>query len=326
MRQLTNFKQYNNSVNRFLLLVVIVFVIPLFVNCAKQGLIEGEGYVNVTGGKVWYKIVGSGNATPLLLLHGGPGATSDYLKPLEMLADERPVIFYDQLGSGKSDRPNDQTLWRIERFVEELVQLRKSLGLKQVHILGHSWGTMLAVDYMLTKPSGVLSLILASPCLSSPKWIEDANIYRANLPKDLQEVLNKHEEAGTTDSEEYQNASMEYYRRHLCRLDPWPVELENTFSQLNMDVYGTMWGSSEFYATGTLKDYDRTGQLNKITVPTLFTAGRYDESTPETTTWYQSFVPNSKIVIIEDASHMTMLEQPEKYVKIVRDFLNSIEN
>ena len=290
-----------------------------------RGLTEDEGYVEVTGGKVWYKIVGSGTATPLLLLHAGPGAPSSYLKPLEQLADERPIIFYDQLGSGNSDRPSDQTLWRIERFVEELAQLRNALGLKQVHILGHSWGTMLAVDYMLTKPSGVVSLILASPCLSVPKWIEDANMYRSALPKETQKILRQHEEAGTTDSEEYFNAIMEFYKRHVCRLDPWPAEVENAFSQLNMDVYRTMWGPSEFYATGTLKDYDRTGQLSEIIVPTLFTAGRHDEATPKTTAWYQSLVPNSKLEIFEDASHITMFEKPNQYCQVVKDFLNGKE-
>lgn len=297
----------------------------LFVGCENRGLTEGEGYVEVTGGKVWYKIVGSGTATPLLLLHGGPGFPSSYLKPLEQLADERPIIFYDQLGSGNSDRPSDPALWRTERFVEELAQLRNALGLKQVHILGHSWGTMLAVDYMLTKPSGVVSLILTSPCLSVPRWIEDANMYRSALPKKTQEILRQHEEAGTTDSKEYFNAIWEFYKHHVCRLDPWPAELENAFSQLNMDVYGTMWGPSEFHATGSLKDYDRTGQLSEITVPTLFTAGRHDEATPKTTAWYQSLVPNSKLEIFEDASHMTMLEKSDQYCQAVRDFLNSTE-
>lgn len=326
MSRLTSLKHQNDLTNRFFTIAITILVAFSFVGCEKRDLTEGEGYVEVTGGKVWYKVIGSGTATPLLLLHGGPGAPSSYLKPLEKLADERPVIFYDQLGSGKSDRPNDPTLWRTERFVQELAQVRKALGLKQVHILGHSWGTMLAVDYMLTKPSGVVSLILASPCLSIPKWIEDVNMYRAALPKETQEILRKHEEAGTTDSEEYFNATMEFYRRHVCRLDPWPAELEDAFSQLNMEVYGTMWGPSEFYATGTLKDYDRTGQLNEVTVPTLFTAGRYDEATPETTAWYQSLVPNSKIEIFEDASHITMFEKPDSYVKVIRDFVNSVEN
>jgi len=285
----------------------------------------GEGYVDVTGGRVWYRIEGSGPGAPLLLLHGGPGASSGYFQSLAALGNDRPVIFYDQLGGGRSDRPDDLSLWRTERFVEELGQVREALGLDPVHILGHSWGTMLAVDYMLTEPEGVESLILASPAISTPRWVEDAAKQLAEMPPETQEILARNAAAGTTDSEEYLAATMEFYKLHLLRLDPWPPELEAVMNDLNMDVYGTMWGPSEFHATGTLKDYDRTGRLGEISVPTLFTAGRYDEATPETTAWYQSLVPGAQLEIIEDASHMTMIEQPERYVQVVRDFLRGVE-
>ena len=309
---------------RSLILAASLLLLCLSGCRAKKGLIETEGYIAVTGGKVWYKIVGSGSATPLLLLHGGPGASSRYLNSLAQLADERPVIFYDQLGGGKSDRPNDPNLWRTERFVEELAQVRQALGLDNLHILGHSWGAMLAVDYMLTEPSGIESLILASPCLSTTKWREDTHTYLEALPKETQVILSQHETAGTTDSEEYHAATMVFYKRHVCRLDPWPAaELDGP---PNMDVYGTMWGPSEFYATGILKDYDRTKQLGQIAVPVLFTAGQYDEATPETTSWYQSLVPGSKIRIFEDGSHVTMMEKPVIYSIAVREFLHSVEN
>ena len=314
-----------------LIVLILSIAIVFSLSCKRSAeeevvsITEGEGYIDVTGGKVWYRIVGSGTATPLLLLHGGPGAPSGYLAPLEKLSDERPIIFYDQLGSGKSDRPADLSLWHTQRFVEELSQVRKALQLKKVHIFGHSWGTMLAVDYMLTQPSGVKSLILASPCLSTPRWIQDANKYRAALPNEIQDILNKHEEAGTTDSEEYTGATMEFYSRYMCRLDPWPAELEKTFAELNFEVYGTMWGPSDFYITGNLKDYDRTEQLNEISVPTLFTAGRYDGATPETTTFYQSFVPGASLEIFENSSHMAMHEETDLYVKVIREFLRNVE-
>jgi proline iminopeptidase len=247
------------------------------------------------------------------------------LKPLEQLADERAVIFYDQLGGGKSDRPQDPTLWRIERFVEELAQVRRALGIDRVHILGHSWGAMLAVDYMLTEPPGVQSLILDGPALDVPKYFADVNMCRAALPEETQETLSRHEKAGTTDSEEYFSAIMEYHKRHLCRLDPWPSELQNAFSELNREVYNTMWGPNWFNVTGNLKNYDRTGQLKEISVPTLFTAGRYDETTPETTAWYQSLISDAKLEIFESSSHMAMFEESDKYVSVIREFLNSVE-
>lgn len=310
---------------RVLVFCAVLLAVLLIQGCGQQGLLPGEGYVDVTGGKVWYRIVGSGTATPLLLLHGGPGAMSDYFEPLSALTDERPVVFYDQLGSGKSDRPDDVSLWTTERFVEELGQLRTALGLDQIHLLGHSWGAMLAVDYMLTKPGGVVSLTLASPVCSTPRWSEDADRLRAALPEGVNQVLTEHEEAGTTDSEEYQEATMVYYRRHLCRNEQvWP-QLEPVLAEWNMQVYHTMWGPSEFHATGGLAGYDRTDRLCEISVPTLFTAGRYDEATPETTAWYQSLVPGASLEIFEESAHMTMLEEPERYAQVIRDFLNRAE-
>jgi len=292
----------------------------------KSSFPSHEGFVDVPGGKVWYRVVGTGNATPLVLLHGGPGFSSDYLTRLNALADERPVVFYDQLGAGKSERPKDRSLWTMERFVTELAAIREKLGLKQVHILGHSWGTMLLMDYMLTKPAGVHSLIMSSPAISSPRWLQDANRFRGELPADVQAVLKKHEDDGTFDSEEYQNAVNEYYHLHLIRSFPLPPEVELTMKNENEDIYQTMWGPSEFFGTGTLKDYDRTPQLHELKVPVLFTAGRYDEATPETTRYYQTQVPDSTMVIFENSSHMAMIEETDRYVQIVRDFLHRIES
>ena len=290
-----------------------------------QAVAPGEGLIAVTGGKIWYRVVGTGRATPLLLLHGGPGFTSHYLDRLRRLSDERPVVFYDQLGAGRSERPADVGLWRAERFVEELAQVRKALGLTTVHILGHSWGTQLAVDYLLTKPKGVRSVVLSSPALSIPRWIQDADRLRKTLPTEMQDVMARHEKAGTTDSEEYQGVTMAYYKRYLCRLDPWPKEVEDTFAGFSPAVYGTMWGPSEFHATGNLKDYDRTVRLREIRVPVLFTAGRFDEATPETTRWYHELAPGSSFVVFENSAHLAMVEETDRYVDVIRQFIRGVE-
>lgn len=284
-----------------------------------------EGYIAVTGGRVWYKVVNPGSDIPLLTLHGGPGSPHDYLEPLTQLANERSVIFYDQLGCGKSERPDDTSLWQRSRFVEELSQIRKALKLEQVHIFGHSWGTMLAIDYALTKPDGLASLTLASPALSIPRWLEDMKRYRSYLPIEVQKTLEEHEKNNTTDSDEYQEASMEFYQRYLCRLNPWPEQLERTIAGEGTTVYNTMWGPAEFYMTGNLLNYDCTTHLGEINIPALFTCGRYDEATPEATAEYQSLLPKSELAIFEQSAHMAHLEEAERYLQTVRNFLQRVE-
>lgn len=305
--------------------VLILGVLALLVACTDRGLTPGEGYVDVEGGKVWYEIVGSGDATPLLLLHGGPGAPSHYLKPLERVAADRPVIFYDQLGAGRSPAPADPALWTVERFVTELGQLRAELGLDEVHILGHSWGSMLAMDYMLTDPAGVKSLVFASPALNIERWTDDARELLKALPEETQELIERHEAEGTTDAPEYQQAVMDYYGLYLSRSDPWPADLMAAFEGFNTELYGYMWGPSEFTATGTLQGYDREAELAELDVPVLFTTGRYDEATPATVRHYQGLVPGAELLIFENSAHMTMLDEPEAYANAIRDFLMEVD-
>ena len=304
----------------------VLVISVVLVGCGDKSLDAKQGYVDVEGGRVWYRIAGSGSETPLLLLHGGPGAPSYYLNPLEGVSVDRPVVFYDQLGAGRSDRPTDISLWTIDRFVRELDDVRNALGLDSIHILGHSWGTMLAVDYMLTNPEGVKSLILASPALSVRRWAEDADRLLAQLPEELRATIKGHDPDSDADDPEYQEAVMEYYKRYFSRSDPWSPDLIRAFEDLNTEIYGLMWGPSELAATGTLKDYEREDVLPNLDLPVLFTVGRYDEATPETVEHYRSLVPGSEIAIFENSAHMTMLDEPEAYVDVVRQFLNKIES
>ena len=209
--------------------------------CASKTLTPGEGYIPVTGGKVWYRIVGTGKGTPLLVLHGGPGVPSYYLNPLAALGDDRPVVFYDQLGCGRSDQPADTSLYTVQGYVERLGQVRKALGLDKVDIYGHSWGSMLAVDYMLTQPKGVEKLVLAGPALSIPRWVHDADSLLATLPDSLQEVIHRNEAAGTTDSAEYQNAVGAFYAQYLCRVQPWPADVDSSFERMGEPWSTTTW-------------------------------------------------------------------------------------
>jgi proline iminopeptidase len=291
------------------------------------GLSPKEDYIQVPGGHVWYRIEGRGTATPLLALHGGPGATHHYLKPLGALADERPVIFYDQLGSGRSDRPGDTTLWRIERFVEELAAVRQALGLEEIHLLGHSWGTILAVEYLLAHPeSGVRSVILASPALDISRWLADAGSLVGTLPDSTRAIIQRHEAAGTTTDPEYQAAVTAFYRLYLSRRAPWGPDTDSTFQLMGTDVYNYMWGPSEFTATGTLRDYDGTPRLGELRLPVLFTTGRYDEAMPGTVAYYQTLVPGARLVVLDNSAHLTMQDEPERYVQVVREFLREVES
>jgi proline iminopeptidase len=279
----------------------------------------------VPGGRVWYRVAGGGRGTPLLLLHGGPGFPSQYLEPLSALGDERPVVFYDQLGCGRSDHPVDPGLWRVARFVAELAAVREALGLSRVILHGHSWGGALAVETLLSGASGVAGLVLASPLLDARRWLADADRLRRELPGEVQETLRRHEEAGTTDSPEYERATGAYCREFVCRRDPWPPEMEESLSQLGRDCYLSLWGPSEFHPAGLLRSYDVTGRLGEIRVPTLFTVGRYDEATPESVAAFRDLVPGARLAVLAHSAHMTMLDEPETSVAVLREFLRDVD-
>jgi proline iminopeptidase len=284
-----------------------------------------EGYVKVTGGKIWYEVVGTGNAIPLITVHGGPGFTHDYLEPLGALCKERPVIFYDQLGAGKSDRPHDKSLWKVDRFVEELAQLRSALGLKRVHLLGHSWGTVIVTEYALTQPHGVVSLIFSDALCSYPEWERDAKMYRSQLPAETRATLDRHEKSGYTECPEYQAAMLQYYKLHVCSLRVWPDSLERSFAAHNDEVYVTMQGANEFSCTGNLKDWDETARLNEIKIPALYITGPGSETSPRATAICHKALPGSEMVIFAKSTHMAIYEEPDKYLKVVSGFISRSE-
>jgi proline-specific peptidase len=291
-----------------------------------------EGFISFRGYKVWYRIVGEREAPgklPLLCLHGGPGAPHDYLEPLEaMAATGRRVIFYDQLGAGNSDHPHDPSLWTVPLFVEELGVVRRGLGLEHLHILGQSWGGMLGMEYALTQPAGLASLIVADSPASMLQWVAEANRLRAELPADVQETLLKHEAAGTTEDPAYQEAMLVFYGRHVCRLDPWPDCVNRAFEKLQKDpeVYNTMNGPSEFHVIGVLKDWDIVDRLGEIHAPTLVISGRYDEATPVIAETVQRGIPASEWILFENSSHMPHVEETERYLQVLTGFLDRIES
>jgi len=283
-----------------------------------------EGFIPITGGKVWYQMYDNHTKNaPVIILHGGPGSSHWSLQGLKELADVRPVILYDQLGCGNSDRPDDDSLWNIDRFVEEVKQLTEGLGLKEFHLLGHSWGTTLAAAYYLKYPKGVKSIIFSSPCLSAPMWAEDQKRNLKKLPQEVQKTIQECEETGNTDSDAYKEATRIFSNHFVCRLpeSERPAFLKEGAKYKNAKIYNIMWGASEFDVRGNLKDFDCTSDLHNITIPTLYTCGRFDEATPESTEYFSSLTPKSKFHVFEQSAHMPYIEEPEEFLKVVSAFL-----
>jgi proline-specific peptidase len=290
-----------------------------------------EGFVPFRGHRTWYRIVGDREASgrlPLILVNGGPGAPHDYFEPLaEWARTGRRIVFYDQLGSGDSDHPHDPSLWTVELFVGELQAVREALGLAHCHLLGQSWGGLLALEHALAHPQGIASLTLADPLVSAPQWGAEAARLRAGLPTDVQATLTRHEAAGTTGSPEYEEAIMVYYARHVCRLDPWPECLVRAFARLTEDpeVYNTMWGPSEFHVTGTLREWDVRARLPGILAPALVLGGRFDECTPALQEDLHRRLPGSQWTVFEESAHLPHLEEPERFREVVEGFLERAE-
>lgn len=289
-----------------------------------------EGFLTTDGGRVWYGIeepASGRRSIPLLTLHGGPGGAHYCLEPLARLSGlGRTVVFYDQLGCGQSDSTTDPDLWTVDNFVREIDDVRGQLGLAECHLLGLSWGGMLALEYATRNPTGLRSLVVASAPSSTAQWVKSCNEVRATLPTDIQEALARHETAGTTDNSEYRDAMMVFYTNHVCRKTPWPDCVQKSVEEMDKSpIYAYMNGPSEFFAPGTLRDWTIEADLWKINVPTLVTSGRHDEFTPRAAAELTGQIPGARSVIFEQSAHFAQAEEPEEYVKVVDEFLTEVE-
>jgi L-proline amide hydrolase len=286
-------------------------------------MIDEEGEIAWDGHRTWFRLrgqLGRGGAAPIVLLHGGPGGTHDYLEPLLALGDSgRPVVLYDQIGNGRSDhlREAPSEFWTVELFKHELTSLLRQLEIDDRYLLlGQSWGGMLALEHALEQPPGLLGMVLADSPASMPLWVEEANRLRTALPAGVQGVLSAHERAGTTESPEYATAVDAFNRLYVCRLDPWPEPLQRAFALIGEDptVYGTMIGPSEFHVTGSLKDWDITERLGEISAPTLLISGLHDEATPRIVEELHRRIEGSTWELFESSSHTPHLEEPERFL------------
>ena len=289
-----------------------------------------EGEAPFDGHKTWYRVTGDLKAgkKPLVILHGGPGASHDYTDRMKLIAGQgRAVVHYDQLGCGKSTHLKEKgaEFWTVELFLRELENLLRHLGIQDgYHILGQSWGGMLGAEHAVTQPKGLRSLTISDSPASMELWVAEANKLRDALPPEAQATLLKHEAAGTTGAQEYQDAMRVFYDRHVCRVVPWPPEVLRSFSQIEADptVYFTMNGPSEFHVIGSLKSWSIIDRLDRIKVPTLLISGRYDEATPAVVQPFADGIKDVRWQIFEQSSHMPHVEETELYMKTVGAFLD----
>lgn len=293
--------------------------------CKNDRLTPHEGYVEVPGGKIWYRVYGEGDKTPMVVLHGGPGSSSYGLIPLKALSSDRAVIFYDQLGCGRSTRITDTTLMTIDHYVEELELLRKALNIEDFTLYGQSWGPIVCVDYYLKYPKEVKALILSSPLLSTDLWIKDADTLIATLPDSIQTIIRENEKNKTFDSEAYKNAVDLYYSQFVRRRESPQEKRDSASMFFGATVYEYMWGPSEFTATGTLLHYDRVNRLKEIAVPTLLLAGEYDEARPGTVSYFQSLIPGAEFTVIKNSGHATIHDNPEQTLARLSEFLEKVD-
>lgn len=288
-----------------------------------------EGHVPFRGYRTWYRITGDlrSDTCPLVVLHGGLGCTHDYVDSFkDLAASGRAVIHYDQLGNGRSTHLTDVDpgFWTVGLFLDELQALIAHLGLARYALLGQSWGGMLAAEHAVRRPAGLRALVIANSPASMGLWRAAALRLRAELPEQVQAVLDHHEAAGTLDHPDYRAASQVFYARHVCRVLPWPDEVARIFAAIDADptVYHAMNGPTEFHVVGSLRNWSIVERLHRIMVPTLVLSGKYDEATPETVEPYARLIPDARWHVFAQSSHMPHVEERTACMRLVGDFLD----
>jgi proline iminopeptidase len=283
--------------------------------------------------EVWTRRVGDNPRIKVLLLHGGPGASHEYLLNFE---DQLPAAgvefyFYDQLGSFNSDRPDDPDLWVVERFVDEVEQVRQALGLDEsnFYLWGSSWGGLLAIEYALEHQENLKGLVISNMMASIPAYNDYAkNVLMASMDPEVLAEIRALEAAEDYDNPRYMELLIEHhYVDHVLRrpADQWPDYVNATFEHLNSDVYVLMQGPSELGASGRLESWDRTADLGRITVPTLVIGATHDTMDPEHMRWMAGAVANGRFLLCPDGSHMAHIDDEQVYFDGLIRFLNDVD-
>lgn len=276
---------------------------------------------------VWTERVGDG-AVRMLTLHGGPGLTHEYLECFENFLPREGVEFhyYDQLGSGLSDRPKDASLWTVDRFRDEVEQVRLGLGLDDFFLYGHSWGGVLGIEYALKFQRHLKALIISDMTASTSSYEKYLNRLRLRFPLGIRKMLEEYEARGEYGAAEYQEAMDKYfYNKYMCRLKPWPEPFVRAIRHTNTEVFDTIHGPNEFVATGTAKGWDRWKDLTDIKVPTLLLVGRYDTMSVRDIQSMARLMPNSRVVVCRNGSHLCMYDDQQTYFRGLLEFVKDVE-
>ena len=277
---------------------------------------------------VWTKRIGNGKIK-VLLLHGGPGFSHDYMECFEDFLPQEGIEFYyyDQLGCGYSDHPTDTSLWNIPRYVEEVEQVRKGLGLDSFYLFGHSWGSMLAMEYLQKYQGHVKAAILSNMTAGIASYLPYAEGLKQKFfsVADLK-TFDSLDRLHKYDSPEYQNLLMnDLYTHTICSLNPWPEPLTRIFGKANTSIYIQMQGVDEFHVTGNFKNWDMWGRLKNITVPTLVIGGKNDEMNPDDMKREGDSIPNSRTYICANGSHMSMYDDQQNYFRELLRFIKDVD-
>lgn len=289
---------------------------------------DRELRVPVSGGEIYVRVNGDPGSrkAPLLLIHGGPGGACWQMFPALPLASDRAIVVYDQLDSGRSDAPGNPANWTIDRYVSEIDAIRAALQLDRLHILGHSWGGMLAARYASGSPPGLKSLILQGTPLSAERWRESVAGLLPALPGDAGTVIATHEAAGTTGDPAYQEAVGIFFRRHLARTRSpayAPAYMTDVPLGRGDALAEALVGLQVGRFTGTLKTYDDEALLTRIATPTLMLCGEHDVISPHVTRAMAAASPNSRVEVVADAGHMAQFDQPEAWRRAVSMFIGA---
>jgi proline iminopeptidase len=282
--------------------------------------------------RVWTKRVGTNPDVKVLLLHGGPGATSEYFECLDVWFPRAGIeyYYYDQLGSFRSDQPDDASLWTLERFVDELEQVRRALGLDSSNLVlfGQSWGGLLAMEYAVHHQEHLKGLVISNMMSSAPLYNQYAEqVLTPAMDQDALAQIKRFEAEGQTEDPRYEQLLMEHHNKlHLCRLplDQWPDPLLRIFAHLNRKIYVPMQGPSELGGYGTLQDWDRSGDLASINVPTLVIGATHDTMDPAHMRWMSEQLPQGRYLHCPDGGHLALFDDPQHYFPGLLDFLRSL--